>query len=135
VAPFIHGRRSALQALCEVPFPLSYWGLSGNTTLSDFSISSSFRIRKSIGRGYSSQSPQVFGLPSPPHSSSTTLLVFVPWLGYRCTLSPLSPPLSWHLTAPLSLVDLMEVVARFVRNVLNRGDVGVVLSCVVYRGC
>ena len=30
---------------------------------------------------------------------------------------------------------LMEVVARFVRNVLNGGDVGVVLSCVVYGGC
>jgi len=29
----------------------------------------------------------------------------------------------------------MEVVARFVRNVLNGGDVGVVLSCVVYGGC
>jgi len=29
----------------------------------------------------------------------------------------------------------MEVVARFVRNVLNGGDVGVILSCVVYGGC
>jgi len=31
--------------------------------------------------------------------------------------------------------NVMEVVARFVRNVLNGGDVGVVLSCVVYGGC
>ena len=30
---------------------------------------------------------------------------------------------------------MMEVVARFVRNVLNGGDVGVVLSCIVYGGC
>jgi len=38
--------------------------------------------------------------------------------------------------ALLSLAaSLMEVVARFVRNVLNGGDVGVVLSCVVYGGC
>jgi len=31
--------------------------------------------------------------------------------------------------------EMLEVVARFVRNVLNGGDVGVVLSCVVYGGC
>ena len=29
----------------------------------------------------------------------------------------------------------MEVVAQFVGNVLNGGDVGVVLSCVFYGGC
>jgi len=36
--------------------------LSGNTSVSNFSASSSFRICKSISRGYSSRSSQVFGL-------------------------------------------------------------------------
>jgi len=64
--------------------------LSGNTSVSNLSISSSFRIRKRIGRGYSSWSSHGFGLPSPTHPSSSTLLVFVPWVGYTYTLSPLS---------------------------------------------
>jgi len=79
--------------------------LSGNTLVSDFSISSSFHIGKSIGRGHSSQSSQAFELPSPPYPSSTTLLVFVPLLGYSYTLFPSLHLFSWHLTAPFSTVD------------------------------
>ena len=66
--------------------------LSGNSSVSNFSTSSSFRIRKSIGRGYSSRSSQVFGLPSSTHPPLSTLLVFVRLLGYSYIHPPLSPP-------------------------------------------
>jgi len=74
--------------------------LSENTSVSNFSTSSSFRIRKSIGRGYSSRSSQVFGLVLPPH----ILLSPPSWSSSRCSVtatstSPSSHPLSWHLTA------------------------------------
>jgi len=97
--PFAHGRRLAFQALCEVPFRLAYVVLSGNTSVSNFSTSSSFRIRKSIGHGYSSRSSQVFGLPSPAQPPLSTLLVFVPLLGYSYIHAPSSHLLSWHITA------------------------------------
>jgi len=73
--------------------------LSGNTSVSNFSISSPFRIRKSIGRGYSGRSSQVFGLPSSTQPPLSTLLVFVPLLGYSYIHPPSSHLLSWHLTA------------------------------------
>ena len=73
--------------------------LSGNTSVSNFSTSYSFRIRKSIGRGYSSRSSQVFELPSSSHPPISTLLVFVLMLGYSYIHPPASHPLGWHLTA------------------------------------
>jgi len=74
--------------------------LSGNTSVSNFITSSSFRIRKSIGRGYSSRSSQVFGLVLPPH----ILLPPPSWSSSRCSVTathtpPSSHTLSWHLTA------------------------------------
>jgi len=79
--------------------------LSVNTSVSNISTSSSFRIRKRIGRGYSSRLSQVFGLPSSTHPPLSTLFVFVPLLGYSYIYPPSSHPLSWHLTAsrPLSI--------------------------------
>ena len=73
--------------------------LSGNTSVSNFSSSSSFRIRKSIRCGYSSRSSQVFGLPSSTQPALSTLLVFVPLLGYSYIQPRPFHPLSWHLTA------------------------------------
>ena len=98
--PFAQGGRSAFQGLCEVPFRLDCVVLSGNTSVSNFSTSSSFRIRKSSGRGYSSQSSQAFGLPSPSYPPSTTLLVFVPLLGYSYTHCPLSTSSAGTLLLP-----------------------------------
>ena len=65
--------------------------LSGNTSVSNFSTSSSFRIRKSIGRGYSSQSSQVFGLVLPP---PILLLTPPPWSSSHCSVTATSLPLS-----------------------------------------
>jgi len=66
--------------------------LSGNTSVCNFITSASFRIRKSIGRGYSSWSSQVFGLVRPPH----ILLSPPSWSSSRCsvtaTFTPLFPP-------------------------------------------
>jgi len=90
-------------------FPSQLCGPVGNTSVSNFSISSSFRIRKSIGRGYSSRSSQVFESPSSSHPPSPTFLVFVPLLGYSYTHSPSSHLPSWHLTAPFSMVDLRSL--------------------------
>ena len=73
--------------------------LSGNTSVSNFSTTSPFRIWKSIGRGYSSRSSQVFGLPSPTQPPLSTLLVFVTLLGYSYIHPPSSHLLSWYLTA------------------------------------
>ena len=83
--------------------------LSGNTSVSNFSASSSFRIRKSIGRDYSSRSSQVFGSPSSSHPHSPTFLVFVPLPGYSYTHSPSFHLPSWHLTAPFSAIDLRSL--------------------------
>jgi len=73
--------------------------LSGNTSVSNFSTLFPFRIRKSIGRSYSSRSSEVFGLPSSTQPPLSTLLVFVPLLGYSYIHPPSSHPLSRHLTA------------------------------------
>jgi len=71
--------------------------LSGNTSVSNFSTLSSFRIQKSIGRGYSSQSSQVLGSPSSSHPPSPTLLVFIPFTRLQLHPLPLFPP---SLVAP-----------------------------------
>jgi len=63
--------------------------LSGNTLVSNFSTSSSFRNWKSIGRGYSSQSSQVFGLVLPPH----IILSPPSWSSSRCSVTATSTPL------------------------------------------
>ena len=83
--------------------------LSGNTSISNFSTSSSFHIRKSIGRGYSSRSSQVFGSPSSSLPPSSSFLVFIPLLSYSYTHSPSSHHPSSHLTAPFSAVDLRSL--------------------------
>jgi len=84
-------------------------GPVGNTSVSNFSTSSSFRIRKSIGRGYSSRLSQVLGSPSSSLPPSSSFLVFVPFLGYSYTHSPSSHLPSWHLTAPFPAVDLRSL--------------------------
>jgi len=89
--PFTHGRRSVFQALCEVPFRPSYVVLWGNYSVSNFTASSSFRIRNSIGHSHSSRSSQVFGLVLP----SSTSLIFLLLLSFGYTTPP-----SGHLTAP-----------------------------------
>ena len=83
--------------------------LLGNTSVSNFSTSSSFRIRKRIGRSYSSRSSQLFRSPSSSHPPPTTFLVFILLLGYSYTHSPSSYPLSWHLIAPPLAVDLWSL--------------------------
>ena len=83
--------------------------LSGNASVSNFTTSFSFRIRKSIGRGYSSRSSQVFGSPSSSHLPSSTFLVFVPLLGYSYSHPYSSHPLSWHSTAFPPAVDLRSL--------------------------
>ena len=75
--------------------------LSGNTSVSNFSTSASFPIRKSIGCGYSSRSSQVFALsflltsPSlhPPGRRPVALLQLHP-------LPPLSTPSAGTLLLP-----------------------------------
>ena len=78
--------------------------LSGNTSVSNFSTSSSFRIRKSIGRGYSSRSSQLFGLVLPPH----ILLSPPSWSSSRCSVTATStpPPL------PTSYAGTLRLPAR-----------------------
>ena len=97
---FAHSRRWAFQARCQVPFHLGNVVLSENTSVSNFSTSSSFRIRKSIGRGYSTRSSQVSGSRYSSHPPSSTFMVMVPLPGYSYTHSPSSHLASWHLTAP-----------------------------------
>jgi len=63
--------------------------LSGNTSVSNFSTSSSFRIWKSIGRGYSSWLSQVFGLVLPP----PILLPPPSWSSSCCSVTATSTPL------------------------------------------
>jgi len=85
--PFAQGGRSAFQGLCEVPFRLGYVVLLGNTSVSNFSPLSLFRIRKSIGRGYSSRSCQVFGSPFSSHLPPSTFLV-----SSRCSVTATPMP-------------------------------------------
>ena len=68
--------------------------LSGNTSVCNFTASSSFHIEKCIGHSHTSRSSQVFGLVLP----ISTSLVFIPLLSYSYIHS-----LSWHLTAPFGL--------------------------------
>ena len=75
--------------------------LSGNTSVSNFSTWCSFRIRKSIGSGYSSQSSPVFGLSFLLTSPSLHPLGLRPVARLQLHLPPPSHLLSWHLTAPL----------------------------------
>jgi len=65
-------------------------GPVGNTSVSNFTTSSSFRIWKSIGHSHSSRSSQVFGLvlPSSP-----------PWFSSCFSVTATPYPPSWHLTA------------------------------------
>ena len=83
--------------------------LSGNTLVSNFNTSSSFRILKSIGRGYSSRSSQLFGSPSSSHPPSSTFLVFVPSLSYSYIYPHLflPPKLAPHCSPPA--VDLQSL--------------------------
>jgi len=71
--------------------------LLGNTSVSNFSTPSSFRIRKSIGPGDSSRSSQVFGSPSSSHAPPM-LLPLLSWSSSRCSVTatpiPLLPTLS-----------------------------------------
>jgi len=92
---FINCRRWAFQALCEVPFHLGYVVLSGNTAVSNFTTTSSFRIQKSISHGHSSQLSQVFGLVL----FTSTSLVFVLLLGYSYTITPAGTLLPLHRLA------------------------------------
>jgi len=102
--------------------------LSGNTSVSNCSTSSSFRIRKSISHGYSCQWSQVFGLVLPAH----ILLSPPSWSSSHCSVTatstpPSSHPLSWHLAAsrlrwiflvaiqkPASVTPLLLAVANAV---------------------
>jgi len=93
-------------------FPSRLCGPVGNTSVSNFSTSSSFRIRKSIGRGYSSRSSQVFGLPSSTHPPLSTLLVFVPLLGYTYIHPPLFPPPKLAPYCFLRVVDLSVAIQK-----------------------
>ena len=75
--------------------------LSGNTSVSNFSTSSSVRIRKSIGRGYSSRSSQVFGLVRPP----SILPPQLSWSSSHCSVTgtpipPLPSPSAGTLLLP-----------------------------------
>jgi len=89
--------RSALSspALLRSTFPSRLCGPVGNTSVSNFSTSSLFRIRKSIGRGYSSRSSQVLGSPSSSNPPFLHLLGLCPVA--RLQLHPLP---CWHLTVP-----------------------------------
>ena len=71
--------------------------LSGNTSVSNFTASSRFRIRKSIGRGHASRLFQAFGLALPLllwYSSRGSVTA-----NFLSLARTLLPPPSWHLTA------------------------------------
>ena len=67
-----------------------------------------------------------FAGPFNKSNGSTTIMVIMDRFTSYTHLVPLKDA---------ATSEMLEVVARFVRNVLNGGDVGVVLSCVVYGGC
>jgi len=79
--------------------------LSGNTLVSNFSISPSFGIWKSIGRGYSSWSSQVYGFASHSRSFLHHPLGLRPVPRLQLHPFPSLHLLSWHLTALISAVD------------------------------
>jgi len=66
--------------------------LSGNTSVSNFTTSSSFRIQQSFGHDCSSQSSQVFELVLPTSSSPGFRPVARLQLHYPSQLAPCCPP-------------------------------------------
>jgi len=101
-------------------FPSRLCGPVGNTSVSNFTTSSLFRIRKSIGCGYSSLLSQVSGSPSSSHPPPSTFLLFVPLPSYSYTHSPSSylplfPPPQLAPYCPLSAVDLRSLYKNLLR--------------------